>query len=140
VNPRLLDLEARFRAALDASDPPVPGAPLLKAQVEVLARVDELSEPQKRRAYVESMKDGLIGGDALGPSHPARAVLAKMLAIAEAVAEGRPEPTDAELEPAAAAPPAARTGCLSLVVLALSAGLLGGAAWRALRDVLAGAG
>src|SRR5262245_16895052 len=97
---------------------------LMKAQGKVLSTVSRAgdSATQARETLEASRKNIDMAASMLGERDEAVLLLRKMLAIATAIAEGRPEPTDAELDSRHSAGGSTGSGCFSLL-LAIATGL-----------------
>ncbi len=140
----LAQLVREFNDQLEASALPKQDITLLKAEMEILSRLPELPDESMKRECLQSSKEtlnrwcwGKSGGlmAVLGQAHPAVLTLKKMIAIAEAIVEDRPEPSDEELEaiarPASApqqpAPQLPGKGCalvfLTLLIAAFTIGM-----------------
>jgi hypothetical protein len=123
MNTRLCDLFRELTTLLEESDTVQRlGHPtILRGQFEVLSQIDELTDRGRQRSYLEHCREavdvnwvlGFMPGGvarALGGAHPVTITLRKMVTVAEAIVEDRPEPTDDDLARLGRPSPAASKG------------------------------
>ncbi|MBM3994942.1 MAG: hypothetical protein FJ303_12440 [Planctomycetes bacterium] len=119
----------QFAEMIDALPSPVDtvrntSVTILKASAKLIALTDwtdRSGEPgQLAKMHATSTDTANSLGNILGEDHEGVILIRKMLAIAKAQLEGRPEPTDAELDGG---------GCASMILVAIV--IAGGGAWLA---------